>query len=91
VVAGACIWALLEIVLPPRATRASALPAYVTTGTFTSAHPTASAAIKDFIDLHPEHPVQPIAYTHTVHLAKGLPCTFVTSAWIRGQSRAFPA
>ncbi len=26
--------------------------------------------------MHPEHPVQPIAYTHTVHLAKGLQCTF---------------
>ena len=33
-------------------------------------------AVKDFLDIHPEHPVQPIAYTHTVHLAKGLPCTF---------------
>jgi hypothetical protein len=48
----------------------------VTSGVFTPAHPTASAALKDFLDLHPEHPVQPIAYTHTVHLAKGLPCTF---------------
>ena len=74
--AGACIGALLAIMLPSRAMRASALPPYVTTGTFTPAHPTVSAAIKDFIDLHPEHPVQPIAYTHTVHLAKGLPCTF---------------
>jgi hypothetical protein len=76
VLAGASVCALLEIVLPGKATRASGPSAYVTTGVFTPAHPTASAAIKDFLDIHPEHPVQPIAYTHTVHLAKGLPCTF---------------
>jgi hypothetical protein len=72
----ACVLAAVEIVHPGRATRASGLPEYVTSGVFTPAHLTASAALKDFLDLHPEHPVQPIAYTHTVHLAKGLPCTF---------------
>ena len=76
VLAGASVWALLEVALPSKATRASGPSAYVTTGVFTPAHPTATAAIKDFLDIHPEHPVQPIAYTHTVHLAKGLPCTF---------------
>ena len=74
--AGASLCALLAAVLPGRTTRASGPSAYVTTGVFTPAHPTASAAIEDFLDFHPEHPVQPIAYTHTVHLAKGLPCTF---------------
>ena len=33
-------------------------------------------AAKDFLDFHPEHPVQPIAFTHTVHLANGLQCEF---------------
>jgi hypothetical protein len=75
-VAGVSAWVLVEVVLPSRATRASGPSQYVTSGVFTPAHPTASAAIRDFLDLHPEHPVQPIAYTHTVHLAKGLPCTF---------------
>ena len=75
-VAGVSAWALREVVLPSRATSASGPPQYVTSGVFTPAHPTASDAIRDFLDVHPEHPVQPIAYTHTVHLAKGLPCTF---------------
>jgi hypothetical protein len=52
------------------------LPAYVTSGVFTTAHPSAFLAVKDFLDIHPEHPVQPIAYTHTVHLANGLQCEF---------------
>ncbi len=76
ILAGVSVWTLLEIVLPRWETRAAEPSGYVTTGVFTPAHPSASAAIKDFLDIHPEHPVQPIAYTHTVHLAKGLPCTF---------------
>ncbi len=76
ILAGACAWALVEIALPSQAARASGPSEYVTTGVFTTAHPTAFAAVKDFLDMHPEHPVQPIAYTHTVHLAKGLQCTF---------------
>ncbi|MGC2404394.1 MAG: cytochrome c3 family protein [Acidobacteriaceae bacterium] len=72
--AGACL--LVRIALPHRGIRAAEQPAYVTSGVFTPAHPDAYAAIKDFLDIHPEHPVQPIAYTHKVHLAKGLPCTF---------------
>src|SRR5580704_12559248 len=76
ILACACVWALVVIVLPRHGTRAAGPSSYVTTGTFTPAHSTAAAAVKDFLDIHPEHPVQPIAYTHTVHLAKGLPCTF---------------
>jgi hypothetical protein len=72
----ACVLGVVEMVLPRRAMRASGAAEYVTTGVFTPAHSSASAAIKDFVDFHPEHPVQPIAYTHKVHLAKGLPCTF---------------
>jgi Cytochrome c7 and related cytochrome c len=76
VVLGAFAGALLVVLLPSRSTRASQPSGYVTTGVFTTAHSTAYLAVKDFLDVHPEHPVQPIAYTHTVHLAKGLPCTF---------------
>jgi Cytochrome c7 and related cytochrome c len=75
-VAGAGTLALGLIMLSGHATKAASPPGFVTTGIFTPAHPTAYAALQDFIDVHPEHPVQPIAYTHTVHLAKGLPCTF---------------
>jgi hypothetical protein len=79
IVAGFSAWALVEVAAPSRATRAAdsrAPSQYVTAGIFTTAHPTVVDSVKDFFDIHPEHPVQPIAYTHTVHLAKGLPCTF---------------
>ena len=75
IVAGVSAWALVEVVLPsPGDARVGAI-AVRDYGCF-AAHPDASAAVRDFLDIHPEHPVQPIAYTHTVHLAKGLPCTF---------------
>ena len=45
-------------------------------GCFYSGTPFRSRSDKRFMDFHPEHPVQPIAYTHKVHLAKGLQCTF---------------
>jgi len=48
---------------------------FVSTGVFTPAHSTVRSAFLDFIDLHPKHPAQPIAYTHKVHLANGLQCT----------------
>ena len=91
IVAGACVWALVKIALPSQAARASGPPEYVTTGVFTTAHPTALAAVKDFLDVHPEHPVQPIAYTHTVHLANGMQCTFCHVGVDQGPEARFPA
>ena len=41
---------------------------------FTPAHRTLLDAFRDFFSARPT-PVQPIAYTHTVHLAKGMECT----------------
>jgi len=44
-------------------------------GAFTPAHPTLADALRDFFNRRPE-PVQPIAYTHKVHLVKvGMHCT----------------
>ena len=87
---GVCVWALVEIARPRQASRASGPSEYVTTGTFTPAHPTASAAVKDFLDIHPKHPVQPIAYTHAVHLAKGLQCTFCHAGVDQGPEASIP-
>lgn len=42
---------------------------------FTPAHSTVLGALRDYFDVRPRHPVQPIAYTHKVHLANGLQCT----------------
>jgi hypothetical protein len=41
---------------------------------FTPAHSTLWDAIRDFFNRRPE-PVQPIAYTHKVHLANNIQCT----------------
>lgn len=41
---------------------------------FTPAHRTLVGALRDYFDRRPR-PVQPIAYTHKVHLANGLQCT----------------
>jgi hypothetical protein len=90
VVTGVFAWVLIQVVLPSRKTRASGPAPYVTSGVFSPAHTTVPAAIADFIDIHPEHPVQPIAYTHTVHLAKGLPCTFCHMGVDQGPEARIP-
>lgn len=41
---------------------------------FSPAHRSFADAVKDFFNWRPE-PVQPIAYTHRVHLASGMQCT----------------
>jgi hypothetical protein len=41
---------------------------------FTPAHSSVLDALRDFLDHHPEHPAQPIAFTHKVHLANNLKC-----------------
>jgi hypothetical protein len=69
-------WVLVKVGLPYRGIHAAEQSPFVTSGVFTPAHRDAYDAVKDFLDIHPRHPVQPIAYTHKVHLAKGLPCTF---------------
>jgi formamidopyrimidine-DNA glycosylase len=42
--------------------------------TFSPAHRNFLDALRDFFGVHPT-PVQPIAYTHKVHLANGMECT----------------
>jgi Cytochrome c7 and related cytochrome c len=66
------------------------LPPYVTPGVFTTAHPTALMAVRDFLDIHPEHPLQPIAFTHTVHLANGLTCEFCHAGVDQGPDARIP-
>lgn len=75
VLALTCAWALVEAVPRTHAGQADP-PAYVTSGIFTPAHPTAFSAVKDFFEFHPEHPVQPVAFTHAVHIANQVPCEF---------------
>jgi hypothetical protein len=71
VLATAGVWALVQAALPARGPE---IYRPANSGVFTPAHPTLMAAVSDFLNRHPAHPAQPIAYTHKVHLAKGLQC-----------------
>jgi hypothetical protein len=72
--ASAVAWALLEAALPPTGQRATESSQAQSSPIFTPAHPTARDAIRDFFNRRPM-PVQPIAYSHKVHLATGMQCT----------------
>ncbi|HUD23205.1 MAG TPA: cytochrome c3 family protein [Acidobacteriaceae bacterium] len=89
-VAACCAWVLVEIAIPSQTAGPSGASEYVTHGVFTTAHPTAGMAIKDYLDMHPEHPVQPIAYTHRVHLANGLQCVFCHTGVDQGPEAQIP-
>lgn len=69
------VWILAEVLSRSQAADPSRPMRYVSSGVFTTAHPTIGGAFRDFLDAHPEHPTQPIAFTHTVHLANGMQCT----------------
>src|SRR5207248_6859085 len=71
VVAGALVWLLRRPMLPEQIQPAAS--AGQGSATFTPAHRTALDAMRDFLGRRPA-PVQPIAYTHKVHLAAGLQC-----------------
>ncbi len=73
VVASGLAWALLRAVLPAEVGRAPEQSAAPSSTVFTPAHRTALDAVRDFFGRR-RTPVQPIAYTHKVHLAKGMQC-----------------
>jgi uncharacterized Zn-binding protein involved in type VI secretion len=58
--------------------------------TFTLAHRTVWAAVQDFFGYRPA-PVQPIAYTHKVHLAHGMQCTTCHVGVDRGPDARIPS
>jgi len=89
VVAAICAWALAYGVSRSEGGKWE-LSSYVTSGVFTTAHPTMLMAVRDFLDMHPEHPVQPIAFTHTVHLANGLTCEFCHAGVDQGPDARIP-
>lgn len=60
-------------------------------GVFTPAHSSVSAAISDFLDRRPSQPVQPIAFPHKVHLAKGLQCQVCHTGVDQGPDAAIPS
>lgn len=62
-----------------------------TSDVFTPAHPTVIAALRDFLDFHSSHPAQPIAFTHTVHLAKKIPCEACHAGTDQGPEAVIPS
>ncbi len=64
-------WLILELVTPaqvqPRKPPEHSLSFY------TPAHSTFLEAVRDYFDIQPK-PVQPIAYSHAMHLASGMQC-----------------
>jgi len=56
---------------------------------FTPAHRTVLDALRDFFNRRPT-PVQPIAYTHKVHLANGMQCTDCHTAVETGPVASIP-
>jgi len=49
-------------------------PSFASSPVFTPAHKTVLDAVREFLGVR-KTPVQPIAYTHEVHLANGMQCT----------------
>ena len=58
---------------------------------FSPAHDTVRAAISDFFERHPSQPVQPIAFPHKTHLAKGLQCESCHTGVNQGPDAAIPS
>jgi hypothetical protein len=73
VVAGAIVWALLKLGAPAAEQDSGESAPPQTSPIFTPAHRTMLDAVREFFGRHPA-PVQPIAYTHKVHLANGMEC-----------------
>jgi hypothetical protein len=60
-----------------------------TSDVFTPAHPSIMAAVMDFLGWRPK-PVQPIAFTHKVHIEKGLTCEACHMGVDQGPDAAIP-
>jgi hypothetical protein len=58
---------------------------------FSPAHSGIRAAISDFLNQHPAQPIQPIAFPHKVHLAKGLQCGVCHLGVDQGPDAAIPS
>lgn len=59
------------------------------TGVYTTAHSSASDAIREFFGIR-STPVQPIAFTHKVHLANQLQCVFCHAGVDQGPDASLP-
>jgi hypothetical protein len=89
-VAGGLAWALLRATLPAQIGLAPTQSGAPGSSVFTPAHRSALDAIRDFFGRR-RTPVQPIAYTHKVHLANGMQCTNCHTGVDTGPDAALPS
>lgn len=90
VVASAGALCLLTVGFPQVATeRSAAQPAPQLSPVFTPGHRRVLDAVREFFNRRPV-PVQPIAYTHKVHLANGMQCTDCHTAVETGPVASIP-
>jgi len=66
-------------------------PAYVTSGQFTTAHPSVLAAARDYFDIYHAHVKQPIAFNHQIHLKNGMQCTDCHKGVTQGPDAGIPS
>jgi hypothetical protein len=82
-------WALFKSI-PPAEAQSGSPPPNPDSGFFTPAHRTALDAVREFFGSRSK-PVQPIAYTHKVHLANGMQCTDCHVGVDRGPDARIPS
>ena len=82
--AGTLAWSIVDVVSP-----ADGQSSGGNSEIFTPAHPTALEAVRSFFNWR-RAVVQPIAYTHTVHLANGLECDTCHNGAAVGQKASLP-
>ena len=90
VATSALAWALMNPADPRAAQSAADASQEQTSRVFTPAHRSALDAVKDFFNRRPP-PVQPIAYTHKAHVAKGMRCTDCHVGVERGPEARIPS
>ncbi|MGC2333463.1 MAG: cytochrome c3 family protein [Candidatus Acidiferrales bacterium] len=82
-------WSVIEWKLPAQGQATSASPA-PSDGVFTPAHRTTLGAVREFFGIR-STPVQPIAFTHKVHLANGLQCLTCHAGVDQGPDARIPS
>jgi hypothetical protein len=88
--AGVCAFALIAAGMSFRPSRSPEQAAGPGGDIFTPAHPSVRAAFLDFFGIRPE-PVQPIAFTHQVHLANNLTCQACHAGVTQGPQAGIPS
>ena len=86
----ACLLALVAAGMSLRPSRSPEQVLGAAGDIFTPAHPSVRAALADFFGIRPQ-PVQPIAYTHKVHLANNLTCEVCHTGVTQGPQAGIPS